>query len=124
MFNLLQTFFILVYFQKGNNLLPLLLTQKEFYPSLESLRKLCQIMDLNILERGTLNMTSPHYTKSNEQIERTIDTLNKILKWHLNTMMTFNSNVALQQTNKNNLTVNEYKYSYKKQEDLQKNNSH
>ena len=42
------TNFILVYFQI-NDLLPLLLIQKEFSPSLESLRKLYQMMDLNIL---------------------------------------------------------------------------
>ena len=53
--------------------------QKEFYPSLESLRKLCQIMDLNILERipnclqnnGTLNM--PYIVLITQHVKNKLD---------------------------------------------------
>ena len=61
---ILQTFLIFVYFQI-NDLLLLLLIHKEFSPNLGSLRKLYQIINLNILEKiknclqnnGTSNMT-------------------------------------------------------------------
>ena len=104
----------------------------------ESLRKLFQIMNLNIMEKitnclqnnSTLNMTHQVLiTKSNEQIERTIPTIKKTLKkkwfksngdsylFYSSTNITrswkhhITSNVTFQQNNKNNFTINEYKYS-------------
>ena len=47
-----QYFFILIHFQI-NGLLPFLLIQKEFTPSFESRGRLCQIMEMNMLERIT-----------------------------------------------------------------------
>ena len=109
---------MLVYFQI-NDLLLLLLIQKEFSPNLGSLRKLCQIMDLNILDKitnclqnnGTSNMT--HYPKSNEQVEQTIQTIARL--------PSMNTNIAIK--NKIYRKSNSDEYNYTNLPHLKKNDN-